>query len=66
MFVCLFVCVELIQIHISKLIWTRLRARLLLGLEEVVGYVWTQEFLTFRPFSLFLRAGADYRTENSC
>jgi len=33
---------ELIQIHISESIWTRLCTRLTLGLEEVVGYVWTR------------------------
>jgi len=55
MFVCLFVCMELIQIHISEPIWTKLRTRLPLGLEEVVGYVWTRNFWPLLPFgpSLF-------------
>jgi len=52
MFVCLFVCVcmELIQIHISEPIWTKLRTCLPLGLEEVVGYVWTRKSWRLRPF----------------
>jgi hypothetical protein len=49
---CLFVCMELIQIHISEPIWTRLRTRLPLGLEEVVGYVWTRNSWPLRPFRL--------------
>jgi len=50
MFVFLLVCMELIQIHISEPIWTKLRTRLPLGLEEVVGYVWTQNSWRLRPF----------------
>jgi len=37
----LFVCLYLIQIHISEPISTKLCTRLPLRLEEVVGYVWT-------------------------
>jgi hypothetical protein len=47
---------ELIQIHISEPIWTKLRTRLPLGLEEVVGYVWTRNSWPLRPFGpLFFR-----------
>jgi len=38
-FVYLYVCLYLIQIHISELIGTKLCTRLPLGLEETVGYV---------------------------
>jgi hypothetical protein len=41
---------ELIQIHIPVPIWTKLRTRLPLGLEEVVGYVWTRNSWPLRPF----------------
>ena len=41
--VCLFVCLYLIQIHISELIGTKLCTRLPLGLEETVGYVWARD-----------------------
>jgi hypothetical protein len=40
--VCLYICMELIQIHISEPIWTKLCTRFPLGLEETVGYVWTR------------------------
>ena len=53
MFVCLFVSIELVQIHISEPIWTRLCTRLPLGLEETVGYVWTRNSWTLRPFGPF-------------
>jgi hypothetical protein len=48
---------ELIQIHISEPIWTKLRTRLLLGLEETVGYVWTQNSWPLRPFGPFFFEG---------
>ena len=57
MFVCLFVCMELIQIHISEPIWTRLCTRLPLGLEEVVGYVWNRNSWPLRPFGSFFFGG---------
>jgi hypothetical protein len=41
---------ELIQIHISEPIWTKLRTCLPFGLEEVVGYVWTRKSWRLRPF----------------
>ena len=53
--VCFFVCMELIQIHISEPIGTKLCTHLPLGLEETVGYVWTwilDLFDLLGPFSL--------------
>jgi hypothetical protein len=57
MFVCLFVCMELIQIHISKPIWNKLCTRLSLGLVETVGYVWTRNSWRLRPFGSFFFGG---------
>jgi hypothetical protein len=48
---------ELIQIHISKPIWTKLCTRLPLGLEETVGYVWSRNSWVLRPFRSFLFGG---------
>jgi len=48
---------ELIQIHISEPIWTKLCTRLPLGLEETVGYVWTRNFLPLRHFGPFFLWG---------
>jgi len=39
----LFVCLYLIQIHISEPISTKLCTHLPLGLEETVGYVWSKK-----------------------
>ena len=36
----MFVCLYLIQIHISEPIRTKLYTRLTLGLEETAGYIW--------------------------
>ena len=55
--VCLFECPELIQIHISEPIWTKLCTRLPLCLEEVVGYIWTRNSWHFRPFGPFFFGG---------
>ena len=55
--VCLFVCMELIHIHISEPIWTKLCTRLPLGLEETVGYVWTRNSWPLRPFGPFFFGG---------
>jgi len=67
MFVCLFVCMELIQIHISEPIWTKLCTRFPLGLEEVVGYVWTHNISTFPTFRrIFSGASADSCAEDGC
>jgi hypothetical protein len=65
--VCLFVCMKLIQIHISEPIWTKLCTRLPLGLEEVVAYVWTHNISTFPHFRPILsEASADSRAEDGC
>ena len=42
MFVCMFVSLYLIQIHISEPIGTKLCTRLPRRLEETVGYVWAR------------------------
>jgi hypothetical protein len=64
--VCLFICMELIQIHISGPIWTKLCTRLALGLEDVVRYVWTHNISTFPPFRCILSgASADSCAEDS-
>jgi len=57
LFVCLFVYMELIQIYISELIWTKLYARLPLGLEETVGHVWTWNSWSLRLFRPFFFGG---------
>ena len=51
------VCMELIQICISKPISTKLCTCLPLGLEETVGYVWTRNSLPLRPFGPFFSGG---------
>jgi len=58
---------ELIQIRISERIGTKLCTRLSLGLEEVVGYVWTHNISTFPPFrSILSGASADSWAEDGC
>jgi len=57
MFVCKFVCLYLIQIHISELISTKLCTHLPLCLEETVGYVWSENVWPFSTFlSFFVRS----------
>ena len=64
---CLFVCMELIQIHISEPIGSKLCTRLPLCLEEVVGYVWTHNISTFPHFRPILSgASADSCAEDGC
>jgi len=53
----LYVCMELIQIHISEPIWTNLCTRLPLGLEKTVGYVLTRNSWPLRPFGPFFFRG---------
>jgi hypothetical protein len=56
MFVCLYVCLYLIQIHISEPIGTKFCTRLPLGLEKTVRYVWARNSWSLRPFGpLFFR-----------
>jgi len=53
---CLFVCLYLIQIHISEPIGTKLCTHLPCGLEETIGYVWAHNISSFR--AILLGAGA--------
>jgi hypothetical protein len=64
MFVCLFVCLYLIQIHISEPIGTKLCTHLPRGLEETVGYVRAHNISPFRP--ILSGAGADSCAVNGC
>ena len=65
--VCMFVCLYLIQIHISEPIGTKLCTHLPRGLEETVGYVWAHNISPFPPFRLILSgAGADLRALDGC
>ena len=67
MFVCLFVCMELIQIHISEPIGTKLCTRLPLGLEDTAGYVWTRNSRPLRPFGpFFFGATAESWAQDGC
>jgi hypothetical protein len=54
---CIYICTYLTQIHISEPIWTKLCTRLLLGLEETVGYVWARNSWPLRPFGPFFFRG---------
>ena len=63
----MFVCLYLIQIHISEPIGTKLCTHLPRGLEETVGYVWAHNispFQTFRP--ILSGVGADSCTVDGC
>ena len=61
MFVCLYVCLYLIQIHISEPIGTKLCTHLPRGLAENVGYVWAHNISPFPPFrSILSGAGANF------
>ena len=63
----MFVCLYLIQIHISEPIGTKLCTHLPCGLEETVGYVWAHNISRFPPFRPFLYgAGADLCAVNGC
>jgi hypothetical protein len=53
MFVCLFVCLYLIQIHISEPIGTKLCTHLPRGLEETLGHVWVHNISPFPNFSAY-------------
>jgi hypothetical protein len=48
---------ELIQIHISEPIWTKLCTHLFYGLEETVRYVWAQNSWPLWPFGPFFCRG---------
>jgi hypothetical protein len=63
----MFVCMELIQIHISEPIWTKLCTHLLLGLEEVEGDLWTHNISNFPPFRrILLGEIADSSVDDGC
>jgi hypothetical protein len=65
--VCLYVCLYLIQIHISEPIGTKLCTHLPHGLEETVGYVWAHNISPFSSFRPILSgADADSRAINAC
>ena len=65
--VCLYVCLYLIQIHISEPIRTKLCTHLPHGLEKTVGYVWAHNISSFPPFRPILSgAGADSCTVDGC
>jgi len=53
MFVCKFVCLSLIQIHISEPISTKLCTHLPHRLEETVWYVWSENVWPFSNFLTF-------------
>ena len=56
----LFVCMELIQIHISEQNWTKLYTCLPLRLQETAGYVWSENVSPFSTFLTFF-AGSECR-----
>jgi len=63
----MFVCLYIIQIHISEPIGTKLCTHLSRGLEETVGYVWTHNISHFPPFrSILSGAGADTCAVDGC
>ena len=65
--VCKFVCLCLIQIHISEPIGTKLCTHLPCGLEETVGYVWAHNISPFPPLRPILSvAGADSCVVDGC
>jgi len=59
---CLFVCLYLIQIHISEPICTKFYTHLPLGLEETLGYVWSENV---RPFVHFWHSSSGTSAESS-
>ena len=66
-FIKLIVCLYLIWIHISEPISTKLCTYLPLGLEETVGYVWSENALPFLPFWPFVSgASAESSARNGC
>jgi hypothetical protein len=59
----LYVCLYLIQIHISEPIWTKLCTHLPRGLEETVGYIWARNSALLRTFGPFLGAQDGCRSD---
>ena len=63
----MFVCLYLIQIHISEPIGTKLCTHLPRGLEETVGYVWAHNISSFPSFRPILsRAVVDSCAVDGC
>jgi hypothetical protein len=63
----MFVCLQLIQIHISEPIGTKLCTHLPRGLEEYVGYVWAHNISSFPPFRPILaEASANLGEVDGC
>jgi len=63
----LFVCLYLIQIHISEPIGTKLCTHLPRGMEETIGHVWAHNISPFPTFPPILSGtGADSRTADGC
>ena len=63
----MFVCLYLIQIHISEPIGTKFCTHLPRGLEETLGYVWAHNILPFLPFrSILSGASADLCAVGGC
>jgi hypothetical protein len=56
----MYVCLYLIQIHISEPIGTKLCTHLPRGLEETVGYVWAYNISPFPPFRPILSETGAY------
>jgi hypothetical protein len=56
----MFVCLYLIQFHISEPIGTKLCTHLLRGLEETAGYVWAHNITPFPPFQPILLGSGAY------
>jgi len=64
---CLYVCLYLIQNHISEPIGSKLCTHLPRGLEETVGYVWAHSISPFPPLRpILLGAGADSGAVDGC
>jgi len=67
LFVSLYVCLYLIQIHVSEPIGTKLYTHLLRGLEETVGYVWAHNISPSPPLRPILSGvGAESRAVDGC
>ena len=64
---CLYICLYLIQIHISEPMENKLCTHLPSGLEETVGYVWAHNISPFPPFRPILSgARAHLRSADGC
>ena len=67
LYLCFFLSLYLIQIHIYEPIWTKFCTHLPLRLEETIGYVWSENVWLFLPFwPSSLGADAESSTRNGC